>query len=90
MSRPKQMTLRGFDAELEHRIRKLAREEGVSINRAALRLLRKGAGLGERADRQDVVGASLDHLIGTWTDAEARALAKATADFETIDPALWK
>lgn len=90
MSRGKQMTLRGFDDELELRIRKLAQKEGVSLNQAALRLLRKGAGLGEPSERRDVVGTSLDHLFGTWSDKEARAFAKATQDFEAIDPSMWK
>ena len=61
-----QLTIRGFDDELTDRIRQLARREGISLNRAVLRLLRRGAGLGERDDKPDVVGDSLDHLIGTW------------------------
>ena len=40
-----QLTVRGFDDELSDRLRGLARREGISLNQAALRLLRKGAGL---------------------------------------------
>ena len=41
-----QLTVRGFDKGLERRLRQVARDRGVSLNRAALILLREGAGLG--------------------------------------------
>ena len=34
------------------------------------------------------VGCSLDHLIGTWTDAEADEIDAALEDFETVDKAM--
>ena len=58
----KQLTIRGFDKRLEREIRELAAREGVSLNKAVLRLLRRGAGLKEPESALDVVGASLDHL----------------------------
>lgn len=64
-----QITVRGFDDDLNVHLRSLAQREGISLNQAALRLLRKGAGLAETSARPDIVGASLDHLIGTWTQA---------------------
>jgi hypothetical protein len=86
----KQLTLRGFDPELEHRLRLEARDAGVSLNKAALRLLRRGAGLaGERA-APNAVGSALDHLIGTWSEADARNLRDATAVFERVDEEFWK
>ncbi len=42
-----ELTVRGFDKELERRLRQVAKEQGVSLNRAALILLREGAGLGQ-------------------------------------------
>ena len=90
MSRPaKQLTLRGFDEELATRIRGAARERGVSLNRAALALLRKGAGLGPPGDRGDVVGTALDHLAGTWTAQDEREMHEALRWTEAIDPELW-
>ena len=56
-----QLTIRGFDDELAHRIRQLASREGISLNRAVLRLLREGVGLEDRKGG-DTVGSSLDHL----------------------------
>ena len=85
-----QLTIRGFDDELADRIRQLARREGISLNRAVLRLLRRGVGLGERNDKPDVVGDSLDHLIGTWTAEEAAEINRALEDFSRIDEEMWR
>ena len=85
-----QLTIRGFEKELVLRIKKLARSEGISLNQAVLRLLRKGAGLSERKETPDVVGSSLDHLIGTWSGKEAEEIERAIADFEEIDETMWK
>ena len=85
-----QLTIRGFDKELARRIRRLARAEGISLNKAVLRLLRKGAGLAEPDRPADVVGTSLDQLIGTWTADEAGEFAQAVADLERIDEGLWE
>jgi len=86
----RQLTIRGFDPELQRRIRELARQEGISLNQAVLRLLRKGAGVGVAAGERDVVGSSLDYLIGTWTEAEAEEVMEAVADFEQVDEDLWQ
>ena len=85
-----QLTVRGFDEQLEREIRRVAEREGLSLNQAILKLLRRGAGLaGEPPRRTDVVGSSLDHLAGTWSEDDVRALAEVESDFERIDPELW-
>lgn len=85
-----QLTIRGFGDDLADRIRQLASREGISLNRAALRLLRRGAGLGERNDNPEIVGDSLDHLIGTWTAEEATEMNRALEDLSRIDEEMWK
>ena len=85
-----QLTIRGFDRELEHRIRQLASRDGVSLNRAVLKLLRRGAGLGERHEHPNIVGASLDHLIGTWTEEETVEMVRTLEDLSQVDEAMWK
>jgi len=85
-----QLTLRGLDKEIERRIKELARRRGVSLNRAALELLRQGAGLGAPAARTNLVGDSLDHLIGSWSEDDARKVQQAVAALEKIDPGLWR
>jgi hypothetical protein len=51
-----QLSLRGFDKEIERRIRELARREGVSLNKAALILMRRGAGIDEAAPSHESIG----------------------------------
>lgn len=86
----KQLTVRGFDKELTKRVREMARRFDISLNRAALRLMRMGAGLedGDRPPR--VIGESLDRFFGTWSKEEVKQMEEATKDFERIDPELWK
>ena len=85
-----QLTVRGFDDELAERIRRLAKRDGTSLNQAALKLLRKGAGLADPAQKADTVGAALDHLIGSWSDDEADELDAALEEFENIDESVWR
>jgi hypothetical protein len=88
---PQQLTIR-YDDALAREIEDLARREGISLNQAALRLLRKGAGLDEReAGREvDAVGDSLDWFIGSWTPERAVELEQAVDDFEMVDEELWR
>lgn len=83
-----QLTLRGLDPQLETRLRALAREKNISLNKAALLLMRQGAGL--CADNPaNTVGDSLDHLIGSWTDEDTRAFETTQTIFEAIDEDFW-
>ena len=79
-----QLTLRGIDEELERRLRRIATEKAVSLNEAALYLMRRGAGL-ESDGSPAAIGHSLDHLMGLWSEEEAAEFAAATRDFEQID-----
>lgn len=85
-----QLTVRGFGDDLGSALRRLATRERISLNQAALRLLRRGAGLADGAETAEGVGSSLDHLIGSWTPEEADELDTALEDFETIDADAWK
>ena len=85
----RQLTVRGFDAELAENIRRLAQREKISLNQAVLRLLRRGAGLADHRDA-DIVGSSLDHFIGSWTREQAEEMNRALEHFESIDETIWK
>ncbi len=84
-----QLTIRGFGKELEEKIRNLAKEKDISLNKAAVRLLRRGAGLDDTSAAEEVIGSSLDHLAGTWSAEEAELMERVEEDFERIDPELW-
>ena len=85
----KQLSLRGFDPQLEKRIREIARKEGISLNRATIRLAQKGAGLQE-GGKSNIVGDSLDHLIGKWSAEESKRFLKKIKPLEQIDRTFWK
>ena len=83
------MTIRGFDDRLERSLRALARERGISLNRAALLLMRRGAGLGPEGRAANLVGTGLDRFIGVWSAEEEAELLEAVESLEQIDPELW-
>ena len=85
-----QLTIRGFDDALESRIQQLAHQEGISLNRAVMKLLRHGAGLAERSGSANTIGSALDHLIGTWTAEEASEMEHALQDLSQVDEAMWR
>jgi hypothetical protein len=85
-----QLSLRGFDKELARRIKELARREHVSLNKAALLLMRRGAGLVESSPSSMIVGDALDRFIGRWSAADEKRLLRTITACETVDEALWK
>ena len=85
-----QLTVRGFDDELSTAVRRLAKREGISLNQAALRLLRNGAGLaGGDKGNPNAIGTSLDDLFGIWSRDEAESFDAALEVFETVDESAW-
>lgn len=84
-----QLTLRGFDKALARRIREEAKARGLSLNQAAVLLLRQGAGLAP-ADHPKRVGESMKELIGAWSEGEEAEFRRAVRPLEEVDPAFWK
>lgn len=85
-----QLTLRGMDKDVERRVRQLAARQHTSMNKAALGLLRHGAGLGVTQPQEAVIGNALDDFIGSWSTARAREFDAAVAVFEKIDHEQWR
>lgn len=81
-----QLTVR-LDEPLANAVKAMAHAEGISLNKAAIRLLRKGAGL--ETSRQ-TIGNSLDKYFGTWSQEEYEEFEAAVADFGLIDEEMWK
>ena len=46
--------------------------------------------LGAFSSNPNVVGDSLDHLIGTWTAEDAAEMDRALEDFSRIDEEMWR
>ena len=85
-----QLTIRGFGDDLRHAIEALAREQGISLNRAAVLLIRRGAGLADERVHANVVGDSLDEFIGSWTAEDEAEFLGSIEAMEQIDDELWR
>nr|CAA6811949.1 MAG: Unknown protein [uncultured Thiotrichaceae bacterium] len=83
-----QLTVRGFEPQLAKILKRISHEEQVSLNQAALRLMRKGAGL--QAKQENNIGNQLDEFIGSWSDKEAEAFNEQADQLRTIDKEMWK
>jgi hypothetical protein len=86
----KQLTIRGFDPEVEAQVRELARREHLSLNQAVMQLLRQAAGRKELDRRVDRVGSALDDLAGTWSERDEKEFTRAIEPLERIDEAFWE
>ncbi len=98
----KQLTLRGFDDELARRLEAIARGRSISLNRAALLLMRRGAGLAPAAERRvdwltndgpaeaRTIGSALDKFVGVWSEEEEREFLRSIEKIDQVDPELWE
>jgi len=84
------LSIRGIDPRVSAELRRIAAEEGISLNKAALKLLAKGAGITPEKRPARTIGHDLDHLAGKWTEAEARAFLESIRTCEEIDEEHWK
>jgi hypothetical protein len=75
---------------LEQEIKSLAKSRGWSLNKAAVHLMKQGAGLTNEPELMRI-GDSLDAFIGSWTKDESKAFDERIKDaFESVDEDLWR
>ena len=82
--------MRDMDDRLYQCLLRLASEEGISPDEAALKLLRKAAELHGSPSPSRKIDKSLDHFIGSMTPEESAELAEALKFFDTIDESMWR
>jgi hypothetical protein len=82
--------MRGFDKQLTRRLHEVAKEGDLSLNRAALLLMRRGAGLEGHKRSARSIGSALDRFIGAWSSADEKRLLKSIEPLSVVDPDLWK
>lgn len=85
-----QLTVRGFDQVLQRRIREVAKARGISLNQAAVLMLKEGAGLTGDAGRSGKVGDALKKFSGRWSGNDEAEFLEAIAPLEKVDPSFWK
>lgn len=83
----KTISIHNLDAEVECRLRDMAAENGLSLNKMIKRLLRKSLGFGEeRASNRERFAA----FCGSWSEDRHAEFVKATADHECVEEEEWK
>ena len=83
------ITLRNLPPRVERRIRQLAAREGLSLNKAVLRLLEEAVGGGTR-EVAAVEHDDLDHLAGSWSEKEAEQFEASLAEQRQVDDEVWR
>jgi hypothetical protein len=80
-----QITLRGIDPEIEHKIRRMAKESGKSINRVVLDIINKSTGAEEKKPAH-----SLKELAGGWSDKDEKRFFESIKSSQQVDEEMWK
>jgi len=81
---PIQYTLRGIPRRVDEALRRKAKQEGASLNQAAIEAITRSLGLAE----EKPVYHDLDDLAGTWV--EDPAFDKAIGEMDKVDADLWR
>ncbi len=82
----KHLTLRQIPEPVERELRTLAAQSGMSLNKTAIGVLRKGLGLAPLDQRK----RDLSDLAGRWTKDQADEFDKRMGIFGQIDEELWQ
>ena len=83
-----QLTIRGMSKQVEQAIRKLSRKEGISLNRAVLRLLERALGRPSPAGDAQIQD-DLDRFCGLWSEEEAEEIEGRLSQVRSVDRELW-
>lgn len=91
MKSTSQLTLRGFSKELLQILKETARRRGISLNKAAIYLMRRGAGLKDAGNELEHIGSTLDKYAGSWSSSEARQVDRAVEELDQVaDEGFWE
>ncbi len=77
------ISLRNLPPEVAKAITDLSRREGVSLNKATIRLL-------EGSVHKPALNSDFDEFLGMWSADEAAAFDMALRQMRQIDPADWE
>jgi hypothetical protein len=87
----RQITLRGIPEDIETIAENEAKSRGVSLNKAFLSLLRKGAEQQAHLARgkKSRAGSEFKQFLGLWNKEEAAVFDKSLKDQRGIDSEQW-
>jgi hypothetical protein len=82
------ITVRNLPPAVARAVKEKARKEKLSLNKAIVKLLEEATGTDTGKNR--VVHHDLDHLAGTWSEAEYQEFMASLREQRQIDPEMWK
>jgi len=85
----KTITVRGVDSDLAKKLKQVASEDAKSVNQFVLEILRQSVGM-EKQKKFTRIYNDLDHLFGTWSETEFKAINDKIVDERKIDKELWR
>jgi DNA polymerase III delta subunit len=85
----KQLTIRGVDEKLHRTIRSKANQQGLSINRYLLHLIKEAVGLANGGLLREQEFDDLDALAGTWTEDDFEEFEASLKEQRQIDEEIW-
>lgn len=80
--------LRNVDNATMRKLKLEAKMKNTSVNQLILMLLKQGLGIAHK--KSNIAYHDMDHLAGSWNDADTTQFLKNTQDFEKIDEDFWK
>lgn len=85
-----QVTLRGIPEDIEHIVKKEAKESGTSLNKAFISLLRRGAECQTRpTSGKKSQSGEFNAFLGLWSEDDAASFNASIKTQRRIDEEIW-
>jgi len=83
------MTIRGLDDNIVEKCKKMAKEEGKSVNQFVLDTLKDRLGL-KKPKKHTTIYHDMDHLFGIWSENDFKRIQGKIDSERKIDNELWQ
>jgi hypothetical protein len=84
------LSIHGLAPQIEHALRERARCRNQSLNQTIKEVLENNLAPGYSSRKQAQNREMFAEFFGTWSDEDAEAFDKATADFGKVNPEDWQ
>jgi len=85
----KTITVRGLDEIIAKNLKRMAGQNGKSVNQFVLDTLKERLGL-KKEKKYTVIHHDMDHLFGIWSENEFKWIQGNIDSERKIDKELWK
>jgi plasmid stability protein len=85
----KTITVRGLDEIIAKNLKRMAGQNGKSVNQFVLDTLKERLGL-NKEKKYTVIHHDMDHLFGIWSENEFKRIQGNIDSERKIDKELWK